>query len=201
MEPEKEAEKPLRFVVQDIYFLDSEKVVVGRVESGTLRKGDELIFQPSGVKGRVDKIKVYPRDVDKAISGDSIGIVMGLEVERGNVGGHLENPPNPVDRFLGEVVLLEGRLRRGDAFELKCGTKRTRCLVQAIKERISSETGEVLGKGTEEIEENEAATIVFETEPLVVEKFSEIPELGRFVLARGGRNIGAGVVLETKVVY
>jgi len=30
----------------------------------------------------------------------------------------------------------------------------------------------------------------------VVEKFSEVPELGRFVLARKGRNIGAGVVLE-----
>ncbi|GAG09615.1 unnamed protein product, partial [marine sediment metagenome] len=55
------------------------------------------------------------------------------------------------------------------------------------------------GKSTEQIEENEAATIVFGTEPLVVEKFSEIPELGRFVLVRGGRNIGAGVVLETRV--
>jgi len=29
----------------------------------------------------------------------------------------------------------------------------------------------------------------------VVEKFSEIPELGRFILVKG-RNIGAGVVLE-----
>jgi translation elongation factor EF-1alpha len=28
-----------------------------------------------------------------------------------------------------------------------------------------------------------------------VEKFAEIPELGRFVLVKNGRNIGAGVVL------
>ena len=33
------------------------------------------------------------------------------------------------------------------------------------------------------------------TEPLVVEKFSDIPELGRFVLVRD-KNIGAGIVLE-----
>ena len=79
---------------------------------------------------------------------------------------------------------------------MQCGTRRTKCLVKEIKERINSETGEVMGDNTEEIRENEAATVIFKTEPLVVEKFSEIPELGRFVLARKGKNIGAGVVLE-----
>ena len=48
-----------------------------------------------------------------------------------------------------------------------------------------------------EIGENEAAIILFATEPLVVEKFSEIPELGRFVLVKN-KNIGAGVVLEAR---
>ena len=78
---------------------------------------------------------------------------------------------------------------------MKCGTKLTKCLVKEIREGISSETGEEMEKKTEEIGENEAATIVFETEPLVIERFAEIPELGRFVMVRGGRNIGAGVVL------
>jgi len=199
IELEEVSEKPLRFVVQDTYPVDSEKVTVGRVESGTLRKGDELLFQPSGVRTKAEKIKVSPGEVDEARLGDSIGIVLDSEVGRGNVGGHLKNAPTPTESFLGEVVLLEGRLRRGDAFELKCGTRRTRCLVQGIRERISSETGEVMGKNAEQIGQNEAATIIFDTEPLVVEKFSEIPELGRFVLVRGGRNIGAGVVLETRV--
>ena len=54
----------------------------------------------------------------------------------------------------------------------------------------------MLEKHPAQISENDAATIVFATGPLVVEKFSEIPELGRFVLVKG-RNIGAGVVLET----
>ena len=81
---------------------------------------------------------------------------------------------------------------------MKCGTERTRCLVQEIKEGISSETGEVMGENLAEIGENEAATIVFKTEPVVVEKFSEIPELGRFVLARKSKNIAAGVVLEVE---
>jgi len=178
IEPQRVSEKPLRLVVQDTYSIDSEIVAVGRV--------------------KVDRIKVFPDEVEQATLGDSIGFVMGRQIVRGNVGGHPDSPPITTDEFLGEVVLLEGRLRRGDAFELKCGTMRTRCLVHEIRERISSETGEVIGKSSEEIGENEAATIVFKTEPLVVEKFSEIPELGRFVLVREGRNIGAGVVLEVE---
>ena len=67
-----------------------------------------------------------------------------------------------------------------------------------IKEKINSETGEVMLENTSEIGEHEAATVIFNTEPMVIEKFSEIPELGRFVLARHGKNIGAGVVLEVK---
>ena len=129
--------------------------------------------------------------------GDSIGIVIGSEVRRGDVGGRLENPPTALNRFLGEVVLLEGTLKKGDEFEIKCGTKKTKCRVKEIKERINSETGEVMGKNTGEIGANEAATIIFATEPLVLEKFSEIPELGRFVIARKNKNVGAGVVLET----
>jgi len=70
--------------------------------------------------------------------------------------------------------------------------------VKEIRERISSETGEVMGTNAEQIRENEAATVIFETDPVVVEEFSEIPELGRFVLVRGGRNIGVGVVLESQ---
>jgi len=190
---------PLRFVVQDVYDVDSEKITVGRVESGTLKKGDELVFQPSGVKGRVAKIKVFPGEVTKAESGDSVGILMACEPRRGDVAGHMTNQPIAVDSFLGEVALLEGTLSQGEELEMQCGTKRTRCLVGEIREQINSETGEVIGKGIAQIGENEAATIVFKTEPLVVEKFSEIPELGRFIIAIGKKNIGAGVVLEKEV--
>ena len=196
IEPQAVSEKPLRFVVQDVYHLDSEKVMVGRVESGSLREGDELVFQPSNVKGKVEKIKVFPGELREASSGDSIGIVMGCEAKRGCFGGHPENAPIASRAFLGEVVLLEGALRRGDELEMKCGTKTVKCLVKEIREGISSETGEVTAKNVEQIGENEAGTIVFQTEPMVVEEFSEMPELGRFVLVREGKNIGAGVVLE-----
>jgi small GTP-binding protein len=186
--------KPLRFVVQDTYTVDSDKVVVGRVESGTLRRGDEVIFQPSGVRGKIKSMKVFGGELERAEQGDSIGIVLDKEVKRGDVCGLVEAPPAPAKEFLGEAVLLEKNLRKGETLELRCGTRRVKCEIKEIRERINSQTGEVVEKQPAEITENEAATIIFATEPLVVEKFSEIPELGRFILVKD-KNIGAGVVL------
>jgi small GTP-binding protein len=187
--------KPLRFVVQDTYAVDSDKVVVGRIESGTLNKGDSVVFQPSGVKGRIEKIRVFEGEIQEAKQGDSIGIVIDKEVKRGDVCGSAQNSPVAVKEFLGEAVLLERNLNKGDKLELRCGTARVSCEIKEIRERINSETGEVVERGPNMINENDAAVILFATEPLVVEEFSEIPELGRFVLVKD-RNIGAGVVLE-----
>ena len=169
------------------------------MESGILRKGDELVFQPSGAAGRVEKIKVFPQEIEEVKAGDSIGIVVGCDVKRGNVGGHPDSPPTSTDKFLGEVVLLEGTLKQGDDFKVKCGPKTVKCQVRELKEGINSETGEPIVKKVEGIGQHEAATVIFNTEPLVMEKFSEIRELGRFVLVREGRNIGAGVVQEAHI--
>jgi small GTP-binding protein len=194
VKPSKEA-KPLRFVVQGTYPVDSDKVIVGRVESGTMHQGDEVIFHPSGVKGRIEKIRVFQGELDSAQTGDCVGIVASCQPRRGDVCGLVKNPPVAVEEFLGEVVLLASRLRKGETVELRCGTRRVECQVKEIREKINSETGEVMAKQPDSISEHEAATIIFATEPLVAEKFSDIPELGRFILVRD-RNIGAGVVLE-----
>lgn len=189
--------KPFRFVVQDVYPVDGEKVVVGRVESGVMNQGDDVVFYPSGVKGKVAKIKVYQGELPRIETGDCVGIVVGGEPKRGDVGGLVKSPPVSTTEFLGEVVLLESSLKNGDAVELKCATQWVRCRVKEIREKINSETGEVIAKNPDVINENEAATILFTTEPLVVEQFSDIPELGRFVLVRD-KNIGAGIVLKAK---
>jgi elongation factor 1-alpha len=196
MKPEETEEKSLRFVVQDVYDIDSDKITVGRVEAGILRTGNELIFQPSELRGKVNKIIMYPEELAQAASGDSVGLQIDCKPSRGDVAGLSDNQPIAVTRFLGEVALLEGNLSKGDKLEMKCGTKRARCEVAEIHQRINSETGEVMGRNIDRIEENEAATIVFKSESAVVEPFAEIPELGRFILTRGQKNIGAGVILE-----
>ncbi|RZN34432.1 MAG: GTP-binding protein [Methanophagales archaeon ANME-1-THS] len=192
-----EVKKPLRFVVQDLYEVEGEKVVVGRVESGTLRRGDHVIFEPSGTNSEIARLRVFGSELEEAMTGDSIGVVINESgVQRGDVGGTIVNPPLPRQEFLGEAVLLDKKLERGERLELRCGTARVGCEIKEIHERINSETGEVLERYPAEIHEHDAATILFATKPVVVEHFADIPELGRFVLVKNGRSIGAGVVLD-----
>ncbi|MGB7000822.1 MAG: GTP-binding protein [Halobacteriota archaeon] len=190
-------EKPLRFAVQDIYKVDDEETIVGRVESGILRRADNVVFEPSGVKAKVEKINVFEGELAEAKAGDSIGIIInGGVVKRGDVLGLVEKPPKPTNEFLGEAVLLDKNLKKGEVVEIRCGTAKVSGEIKEIREKIDSETGAVLESNPEEINEHDAATIVFATEPLVVEEFAEIPELGRFVLVKANKNIGAGVVLD-----
>jgi len=191
--------KPLRFVVQDIYQVDSEKVVAGRVESGSMTKGDEVVFHPTGVKGIIDRITVFGGELERAETGDSIGIITGCEPVRGDVCGLVTSQPVSVREFLGEAVLLGNRLEKGEKLELRCGTRKVKCQIKEIREKINSETGEVMDRAPGFISQHEAATMLLATEPLVVELFSDIPELGRFILVRDSKNIGAGIVLEREL--
>jgi len=138
-------------------------------------------------------------------AGVSIGVTIGdggiIGIKRGDVFGLVESPPKPTKQFLGEAVLLGKELKRGEALELRCGTAKVRSEIREIKEKINSETGVVIKTNPNGINEHDAATIVFDTEPLVVEKFAEIPELGRFILVKNGRNIGAGVVLDANFSF
>ncbi len=48
LRPEKsDVDLPLRFCVQDVYRFDDRRIVAGRIETGTLRVGDELVFSPA----------------------------------------------------------------------------------------------------------------------------------------------------------
>jgi elongation factor 1-alpha len=191
--------KPLRFSVQDIYEVGGEKLVVGRVESNVLGRDDELVFQPSSVQAQVKRIKIFEGELEEARAGDAVGLVLDSsgKVRRGDVGGWVSDPPKAVNEFLGELVLLLGSLSKGETVAIRCGTANVSCKINDISKKINSETGEFSEEFPDAIRPNEAAIVRFQAlEPIVVEKFSEIPELGRFVIAKNGKNVGAGIVLE-----
>ena len=96
----------------------------------------------------------------------------GGGVRRGDVCGYAHEPPIVVSGFLGEAVLLEP-LKKGEVLNLRVCTASVEAKVLEIRERIDSESGEMLEQFPEKIEAGDAAVILFETEPVVVERFSD----------------------------
>ena len=52
-------ERPLRVPVQDVYKFDQRRIIAGRVESGTVRVGDEVIFSPSNKTAKIKTIEAW----------------------------------------------------------------------------------------------------------------------------------------------
>src|SRR5450756_1307730 len=73
--PAKPTNKPLRVPIQDIYSITGIGTVpVGRVETGTLKPGQTLIFMPSNKTAEVKSIEMHHTQIPFAEPGDNIGM-------------------------------------------------------------------------------------------------------------------------------
>src|SRR5207248_2174118 len=103
LEPQKhQLDLPLRFCVQDVYRSDGRRIIAGRVETGTLRVGDQLVFSPANKSSVVATIERWNAPANgAAMAGDSIGITLAEQifVERGYVASHQNDTPIEANRF------------------------------------------------------------------------------------------------------
>jgi bifunctional enzyme CysN/CysC len=202
--PPSTADQPLRFPVQDVYRMENRRILAGRIESGTLRVGDELLFSPHHKTARVATIERWPASsAESASAGESIGITLGdhIFIERGHIASHEVDAPVESNRVHATVFWLGAEpLRAGARYRLKLATQNVECQVVALGnvvdvatlDRDSGERSELRGK--------EVGEVTLQTRrPLVLDNHDRVPSLGRFVLADGDNLVGGGVI--SKAVY
>jgi bifunctional enzyme CysN/CysC len=190
---------PLRFCVQDVYRLDDRRIIAGRIETGALRVGDELIFSPANKSSRVQTIERWNAAKDDAPSaGDSIGITLTEQifVERGYVASHQTETPIETNRFRADLFWIAREpLRIGKLYDLRLATQEVKCQVVSIDQVMDSSSLEIKSDPREQIERNEAAQLTIQTRaPLVLDNHDRIPNLGRFVLVHDGTICGGGTI-------
>ena len=202
--PPRPVDKPLRIPIQDVYSITGVGTVpVGRVESGVLRPGDTVVFEPAGVKGEVKSIEMHHQQIPEAKPGDNIGFnVRGIsknDVKRGDVAGHPDNPPAVVKEFTAQVVILDHPtvIAPGYSPVFHIHTAAVAGRITEIIAKLDPKTGQVQQEHPDFIKKGDSARIkVVPIKPAVVEKFQEFPALGRFAIRDMGRTIGAGIVLD-----
>jgi sulfate adenylyltransferase large subunit len=193
------ASKPMRFPVQDIYKFTEKRIVAGRVESGVIRAGDDIVVLPSGEETRVRTIEEHPGQVQQAEAGKCIGITTQdkLFLDAGNVIAHKGDPAKVTDKLKAHIFWMDrAPLRKGERLTIKCATQRVMCGIEEIVRALDSSTLGVIGYDLPELRNREVADVMIRTEkPMVVESFNDIPELGRFVLERNDTCAG-GIITE-----
>jgi elongation factor 1-alpha len=193
--------KPLRASVQDIYEIEGTKMIMSKILTGSLEKGKTVNFDPSGEEGLVEKIEMYGKAIETATPGNSVGLILnGLhEAKRGQVISYPQRRAKVVKSFVGELILFSDiELRKNSVLTIRCGTAENKCRVQEILERIDPVNLTVDAKFPEVLKSGDVGKILFlPLEPMCMEKFSEFPELGRFVVEGARGTAAAGIVLET----
>ncbi|CAK0769439.1 Sulfate adenylyltransferase subunit 1 / Adenylyl-sulfate kinase [uncultured Gammaproteobacteria bacterium] len=188
----------LRLPIQDVYKFDERRILVGRIETGSLKVGETLLFSPSGRTARVRTIEAWNQPIPQktAKAGDSIGITLDEQVfvERGDIASLVEAPPLRTDTFRATIFWLAHQpLREGADFTLKLGTAVTGATVQTIERVVDTETLD--GRTVAEVGVNEVAEIILRTHrPLALDAAADHPATGRLVLVDGFQVVAGGLV-------
>jgi len=208
--PERSSKVAARTPISGIYKIKGiGDVLTGRVEQGTVKPGEEVIFLPTHTTstpcdGKIFTVEMHHKSVPAAVSGDNCGFnIKGLRKE---------NMPR-----VGDVMVLKSDLTitRARAFtaqvrvlehpgELKVGycpiafvrTGRSAVRMTKIVWKVGKETGNQKLEDPVSLKSNEMAEAIFEPQqPFVVDSFKNCEGLGRVALMEG-----ASVIMLGKVV-
>ena len=204
--PPKPVDKPLRIPVQEVYSITGVGTVpVGRVETGKLRVGDTVVFMPAGVSGEVRSIEMHHEKMEEALPGDNIGFnvkgVSKTDIKRGDVAGHPQNPPTVVKEFTARVYVVyhPTAIHVGYTPVIHAHTASVAARITEIVGRLDPKTGQIAEKNPQFVKVGESAIMKFQPiKPMVIERYSDIPQLGRFAMRDMGKTVGIGVVIDVK---
>ena len=201
LEPARPLEQlPLRLPVQAIYKFDDRRIVAGRIESGHLKAGDEIVIMPAGKIARIKTVESWPVTAlqGSQTAGRSVGITLDRElfIERGDVIGHSGQSPRDTRRIRARIFWLHDKpLSKGEQILIRLGTRETRATVVTIEKAI--DPGALSNEATQTIARNHVGEIdISLAQPVAADPYTENPRTGRLVIEVNGRIAGGGLVLS-----
>ena len=209
--PPRDDKGPLRVPVLDT-MQDRGAVIFGKVESGTIKLGDQLRLMPSGISCQVHTIyNSKEQCVSYAKPGENVQLRLNIEnekrVSKGDVICHRDQAIVPVSElFEAEVDIMElisykPILSKGYQCILHIHTVSDEVTVKEILVSYEkNDKGEVIEKQKPQYSRSFSKIICrIQTRiPIALEKHDQVSQLGRFTLRDEGRTIAVGKVLKYK---
>ena len=165
----------------------------GKVASGVVRKGDEVMALPSGKKSHIKSIMTYDGELDYAFPPQSVTLTLEdeIDVSRGEMLVHPDNLPTIGRNFEAMLVWMdEEPMDFRKSFFIKQTTHTSRSHVDSIKYKVDVNTMEHLslenGKLTREtlpMQLNQIARVVMTTaQEMFFDSYRQNKATGAFIL-------------------
>jgi bifunctional enzyme CysN/CysC len=189
------ADGPARLPVQYVIRVDGRRWYAGRLASGTLEIGDEILVLPSGTRTRV---RAFEDGRDRAAAPRSIAIALAddLDVGRGELLARPAEAPEPVRDLAATVCWLgDEPARPGARYVIKHTTRSVPARLEAIEHRLDVTT--LAHEPADELELNAIGRVRLRLgSPLVPDPYEQVRATGAFIVVDEATNdtVGAGMV-------
>ncbi|MBU4459936.1 MAG: adenylyl-sulfate kinase, partial [Verrucomicrobia bacterium] len=197
---------PFRLPVQDVYKFtarnDDRRIVAGTIETGTIRVGDDVVFQPSGKTSTVQSIEYFNGPLKtSAAAGEAPGFTLTTQIyiRPGEWMVKAGDPPlKTATRFRANLFWM-GRdpMVRGRTYKLKLGAARSPVkLVEVLAVLDATELSTVANK--QQVDRHDVSECILETpKPVAFDLVSDLENTGRLVIVDHHEIAGAGIILAT----
>ena len=200
-------DRPLRLPLQDIYKFteqgDDRRIFAGRIETGRLRAGDEVVFLPSGKRSRIRTVENFPSaTLQEAQAGESAAVTLQTQVyvKPGELMIRAdEPPPRSSTRLEANLFWLSPNpMVMGKRYKIKLHAARGSAYLTAVHTVIdASDLTTVTNR--RQIERHDVAHVTLETlKPVACDPALDIPQTGRFVIIDDYEIAGGGVILSAE---
>ncbi len=156
----------------------------GKVASGVIRKGDEVMALPSGKRSHVKGIHVWEGEIDEAFPPQSVVLTLEdeIDVSRGEMLVRPDNLPISSRDFEAMVVWMdEEPMDPEKKFFIKHTTNMTRAHIDGIEYRVDVNTME--HSKVDRLSLNEIGRVTFTTnKPLFFDPYTVNKHTGAFIL-------------------
>jgi len=195
-------EGPLRMPIIERY-KDMGTVVLGKVEMGNAKKGQQLLMMPNRTVVEIIQMWSDDDEVNSIGSGENVKIKLkGVEeedVSQGFVLCEMSNPCRTGRLFDAQVVILEHK-------SIICAGYSAVCHIHTVAEEVTvklliclidKKTNEKSSTRPRFVKQDQVAVMRLETAGVIcLEPFKEFPQMGRFTLRDEGKTIAIGKVLK-----
>jgi sulfate adenylyltransferase subunit 1 len=198
---EEAAAGPLRLPVQLVSRAQggAPRSYLGRIESGVVSAGSEVLVLPAGRRTRVSEIVVQGAATDIAAAGDSISVVLAdeIDVARGDIIVDSARPPREARALEATLVWLDrDAWRAGARYLVQQGSRRTPGRINDISSRRDVHTLEERpADGSVAVNDIVRAKLSLQS-PLFVDSYDAVRATGAFILIdeASNRTVAAGMV-------
>lgn len=198
-------DKPLRFPIQDVYKFDDRRIIVGRIETGTLKVGDEITIYPEGKKTYVKTIEHWAEKDKKDViaAGESVGITVAHEFfnKRGEMISFEDTKPYISNSFRANVFWMgKNDLVKNKKYKIKLATREVECELEEILKVVDA-TSLSSSDTVTKVALNDVAEVIITTkEEIAFDTFADSNVTGRFVIVDGYDVAGGGIVMNKEDV-